>query len=57
MARLAAAPLSPLAAQSSRHAHCPPENRTTLPDGRPVKITLGEMRATGVRGPIALCVD
>jgi hypothetical protein len=31
------------------------ENRT-LPDGRPVKITLGEMRAAGVRGLIVFCL-
>ena len=32
------------------------ENRT-LPDGRLVKITLGEMRATGARGLIVFCAD
>ncbi|WFU37602.1 hypothetical protein QA640_24350 [Bradyrhizobium sp. CB82] len=29
----------------------------TLPDGRPVKITLGEMRATGVRDLLVFCQD
>ncbi|MCK1404431.1 hypothetical protein [Bradyrhizobium sp. 76] len=27
-----------------------------MPDGRPVKIALGEMRAAGVRGLIAFCL-
>jgi hypothetical protein len=27
------------------------------PDGRPAKITLGEMRATGVRGLLVYCAD
>ncbi|WP_346015281.1 MULTISPECIES: hypothetical protein [unclassified Bradyrhizobium] len=27
-----------------------------MPDGRPVKITLGEMRAAGVRGLIVFCL-
>ncbi|WP_247482386.1 hypothetical protein [Bradyrhizobium sp. 144] len=31
------------------------ENRN-LPGGRPVKITLGEMRAAGVRGLIVFCL-
>ena len=29
----------------------------TEPDGRPVKITLGELRATGVRDPLVFCQD
>lgn len=32
------------------------ENRN-LPDSRPVKITLGEMRELGVRGVLVYCAD
>lgn len=35
-----------------------PAERTALyPIGRPVKITLGEMRSTGIRGLIIFCAD
>ncbi|KRQ03320.1 hypothetical protein AOQ71_31855 [Bradyrhizobium manausense] len=36
-----------------------PTGRITpaLPDGRPVKITLGQMRETGARGVIVFCED
>ncbi|MGY8685014.1 hypothetical protein Q2941_45820 [Bradyrhizobium sp. UFLA05-153] len=33
------------------------ENRTPPPGHRPVKITLGEMRATGVRDLLVFCED
>jgi hypothetical protein len=29
----------------------------TLPDGRPVKITFGQMRNMGVRGVLVFCAD
>lgn len=32
-------------------------NNASEPDGRPLKITLGEMRSTGARDPIVFCQD
>ena len=34
-----------------------PYREIRTPDGRPVKITLGEMRATGIRGLVVFCAD